>query len=118
MKESSRNNTVYRLRLSSNAFEVILDAIRILSARTQRFETFASVIAAGTQIEGDAFPKALNDLAGLMPIDGDIKVFLRLTPESHKIFERFRTSLALMGMDHFGVREAVMTCTLLIAPRD
>jgi hypothetical protein len=118
VKDSSRNNTVYKLRLSSAAFEVILDAIHILSARNQRFETLASVIVAATQLDCSTMSKALADLATLMPIEGDIKLFVRLNTESQQAFDRFRTTLHLTGMENPGVREAVMACALLIAPRD
>ena len=118
MKDASKNNTVYRLRLSTQAFEVIIEAIHILSSRNQRFETLASVIATGTQLDEELFSKALLDLSELMPVDGDIKVFLRLTTKSHRAFERFRIALNERGMDSFGVREAVLACTLLIAPRN
>ena len=118
MKESSRNNTVYKLRLSSEAFDVILEAIHILSARNQRFESLATVILAATQFESNTLPKALADLAVLLPVEGDIKVFLRLTTERQKTFERFRSVLNDVGTTTLGVREAVMACALLIAPRD
>ncbi|WP_159979308.1 MULTISPECIES: hypothetical protein [unclassified Novosphingobium] len=118
MKDSQKNSTVYPLRLNSASFEIILQAIHNLSARTQRFETFASVITAGTRANIDALPKALTDLASIMPIEGDIKVFVRLSTDRHKEFEWFRTLLNEAGEATFGVRDAVMACTLLIAPRN
>lgn len=117
VKESQKNSTVYPLRLNAAAFEIILQAIHDLSARTRRFETFASVIAAGTQFPADALPKALDDLASIMPLEGDIKVFVRLSTDRHKEFEAFRTLLNEAGGTTFGVRDAAMACTLLIAPR-
>lgn len=57
------------------------------------------------------------DLALIMPIEGDIKVFVRLSTDRHKEFETFRTLLNEAGGATFGVRDAVMACTLLIAPR-
>lgn len=117
MKESQKNSTVYPLRLNAASFEIILQAIHDLSARTRRFETFASVIATGTQYPAEALPKALDDLASIMPIEGDIKVFVRLSTDRHKEFEAFRTLLNEAGDTMFGVRDAAMACTLLIAPR-
>jgi hypothetical protein len=118
VKDISKTNTVYKLRLSPAAFEVILDAIHILSARNQRFETLASVIVTGTQLDCSAVSKALTDLPSLMPIEGDIRLFVRLKTEGQQAFDRFRTTLSLIGMENAGVREAVMACALLIAPRE
>lgn len=118
MKESQKNSTVYPLRLNSASFEVLLEAIHKLSARTQRFETFASVIAAGTRAHADALPRALIDLASIMPVEGDIKVFVRLSADRQKEFEAFRSLLNEVGDATFGVREAVIASALLIAGRN
>jgi hypothetical protein len=117
VKVTKTRGAVYRLRINQRSFEVLLDAIHILSIKTQRFETLASVITAGAQHAPRNTANAIADLETIRPLDGDIKVFVRLTSDRHKNFEDFRALLEETGGRSFGVRDAIMICALLIASR-
>ena len=117
MKVIKTKGAVYRLSINQGSFEVMLAAIHKLSVKTQRFETLASVITAGAKSLSENLSSIVADLDALKHLDGEIKVFVRLTSERHKEFEEVRALLSKAGGRHFGVRDAIMVCTLLISTR-
>ncbi len=61
--------------------------------------------------------KVLEDLDGLSPIKGDIRMFIRIKPEIQKGFEQIRSELNEKLGIKGGTREAVIACCLMVGSR-
>ena len=108
---------VHQIKLSEPAYEVTLKAVYNLGLITRRHELFPAVIQEAVSSFSGIPQKVLDDLDGLMPIKGDIRMFVRIKLDIQSGFEKVRSELNERCGAKYGTREAVIACCLMVAPR-
>jgi hypothetical protein len=104
--------------ISQSAFEVTVQAVHNLSLRNKRHEVFSAVLQESITTFTDLKQTVLDDLAALGGTKGDIRMFIRIPQDLQKGFEQIRSLLGEVMGSTYGTREAVLVCSLLIAPRN
>lgn len=103
--------------ISQSAFEVTLEAVHNIGLRNKRHELLPAVLQESIGHLSIIPQKVLDDLQALQPVSGDIRIFVRIHPDFHKEFEQLKSELSDKLGRRCGIREAVIACCLLIAPR-
>lgn len=112
---SKRTHVAHEISISASAFEHIIRAIAALSLEQTRFVTFKDVILYALE----RYP-ALREghsaaLETLLPVDGPVRIFVRLNSKDNAAVERLKGELNAATKAHCGVRETLIFCAMLVA---
>jgi len=112
---SKSTHVAHEISISAGAFEHIIRAIAALSLEQTRFVTFKDVILYALQ----RYPALKEDhsvaLETLLPLDGPVRIYVRLNSEDNAAVERLKGALNTETNAHCGVRETLFLCAMLVA---
>lgn len=108
------STVVHELMLSNRAFVLLADAIRELSLQRGKLQRLKDVVAEGLKLNQSADEMSAAALEEYAPIDGTIRVYLRLTTKTNAELDRIKNDLNRHADNQFGVRETLVFLCLAI----
>lgn len=105
---------VHSLSVSNEVFAIMVEAIAKLSLRRGAFVTLRDVVAQALEPSSPIVPGVLKDLEPSEPLDGPVRVYLRLDSQQLPQLERFRTLIRGPMRKELRTRELVYLCCLLV----
>mgnify|MGYP001587034690 FL=1 len=112
---SKSTHVAHEISISAGAFEHIIRAIAALSLEQTRFVTFKDVILYALQRYSGLKEGHSAALETLLPIDGLVRIYVRLSSEDNAAVERLKSALNTRTKTHCGVRETLFFCAMLVA---
>ena len=88
-----------RIFVSEQCFDLLVDAMAAFSKQTRRFQTMRMTVqAACSRLKPYGIAKVeLAEFLAEYPIDGDIRIFLEVTPEWSQDYAALRTKVRKIG---------------------
>lgn len=88
-----------RIFVSEQCFELLVDAMAAFSKQTRRFQTMRMTVqAACSRLKSHGILKGeLDEFLAEYPIDGDIRIFLEVTPEWSQDYDALRAKVRKIG---------------------
>lgn len=114
----SAGEVVHEISVSESAFEAIVKAIGRLSMRRHKFQTFRDVVLEGIKCSSGIASESGPRFAQFLPVDGDIRLYLRLNAETNAAVDRLKAALNQHAPRNYGVRETLIFCASLVAEPD
>lgn len=105
---------VYPMLVSEGLFTVMVKAIARLSLHRGVFATLRDVVSHALEHGPPGDPAAIERMRQMAPLEGQTRIYLRLSNDQLGLIETFKASFAeQMGRD-LNTREMVCICCLLI----
>jgi hypothetical protein len=84
-----------RIFLSEQSFDLLVDAMAAFSKQTRRFQTMRMTVqAACSRLKSQGISKhELEEFLAEYPIDGEVRVFLEVSPEWAQAYDALRARL-------------------------
>lgn len=105
-----------RIFVSEQCFALLVDAMAASSKKTKRFQTMRMIVeAACTRLKSHGFTQDdLEQFLAEYPIDGDIPVWLEVTPRWSKDYDALREKVRRYG-DKSGADKVVIPFAVYLA---
>ncbi|MAC12918.1 MAG: hypothetical protein CMN74_12035 [Sphingorhabdus sp.] len=114
---SDDSEVVHELLMGEQPFAIIADAIRILTVERLKFQRLKDVIIEVINSRPKPTKEQLKLFAGQLPLDGRVRIYLRLSRPLNARLDEIKTDLSERLGDQCGVRETVVFCALVISQR-
>lgn len=108
------STVVHEVMLSNQAFELLADAIRELSLRKGKLQRLKDVVTEGLRLYSAVGGRGAAALKEYEPIDGTIRVFLRLTTTTNGELDHVKNDLNKHTDNQIGVRETLVFLCLAV----
>lgn len=105
----------HELAISFRAFGAVVEAIRLLSLERARFAKFKDVVVEALEQCEQITAEDAQRFVGILPVDGDIRVYLRLSAAQNAMLDRLKARLNELANAHCSVRDALIFCVLFVA---
>ncbi|MEM6409955.1 MAG: hypothetical protein AAF683_00300 [Pseudomonadota bacterium] len=112
---SAEAAVVHRLMVSSEALEIMAEAIKVLTLQKGSFQRLKDVITEALDTIDPSNTEMPFTFEQAVPLDGGIPIHLRLSKDRNDRLDVFRNKLCGRIGDHCGVRETVIFCAMKIA---
>lgn len=114
----SAGEVVHEVSVSESAFAIIVEAIGRLSLKRHKFQKFKDVVLEGIKSSAGRSGEAGLRFADKLPVDGEIRLYLRLNAETNGALDRLKTQLNQHAQGRYGVRETLIFCAFVVAEPD
>jgi len=111
---SAGKTAVHQLNVNDKALDLMIDAIAVLSRRERSFATLKDVVIEFLSQDLGQSGTHLTEFAGLLPLAGVNRVYLRLPSDNSAELDQLKVLLGTHTGKFCSVREAVCFCCVAI----